>query len=88
MPRAREILGTQTEVIDEESDSELEKHLSYREMVVYPQEGSQFCKLNLARAPWWGGFFKRLIGRDHEKGTFKGSWPKPSDLSRAGRYLD
>ena len=32
MPRAREILGSQTEVIDEEGDSELEKHLSYREM--------------------------------------------------------
>ena len=32
MPRAREILGTQTEVIDEEGDSELEKDLSYREM--------------------------------------------------------
>ena len=32
VPRAREILGTQTEVIDEEGDSKLEKHLSYREM--------------------------------------------------------
>ena len=30
-------------------------------------------KFNLARAPWWGGFFKRLIGHDHEQGTFKGS---------------
>ena len=46
VPLAREILGTQTEIIDEEGDSELEKHLSYREMVVYPQEGSQFCKLH------------------------------------------
>ena len=45
-------------------------------------------KFNLAQAPWWGGFFKRLIGHDLEKGTFKGRWPKPSDLSRAGRYLD
>ena len=45
-------------------------------------------KFNLARAPWWGGFFKHPTGHDHEKGTFKGSWPKPSDLFRAGRYLD
>ena len=41
----------------------------YREVVVYPQEGSQSCKLrwssgkfNLARAPWWEGFFECLIG--------------------------
>ena len=39
-------------------------------------------KFNLARAPWWGGFFERLIG------TFKGGRPKPSDLSRAGRCPD
>ena len=38
VPHAREVLGTQTKVI-EEDDSELEKHLGYREMVVYPQEG-------------------------------------------------
>ena len=39
-------------------------------------------KFNLARAPWWEGFFEYLIG------IMKRRSGRPFDLSRAEKYLD
>ena len=62
------------------------KTCGYRQLVVYPQEGSQSWKLHWSSITWkfnlaqpCGGRFLRAPHWYHEEGTFKGGRPRPSD---------
>ena len=50
----------------------------------YLQETRVNWRFHLELAPWWGGFFERLVGVKCKENTQKSTWKRPTESPRAG----